>query len=82
MLTENLKKGHCVIFLVKICPLSVIVVDIVVVVVNFSPFHLLLQNHWANFNQTWHKVFMGERDSSCSNALFQGGDNKDIAKVH
>ena len=24
--------------------------------VNFSHFHLLLQNHWANFNQTWHKV--------------------------
>ena len=38
-------------FLIKICPLSVIVV-----VVNFSHFHLLLQNHWANFNQTWHKV--------------------------
>ena len=32
-------------FLIKICPLSVIVVDIVVVVVNFSHFHLLLQNH-------------------------------------
>ena len=23
--------------------------------VNFSHFHLLLQNHWANFNQTWLK---------------------------
>ena len=32
--------------------------------VNFSHFHLLLQNHWANFNQTWHKVFLGEGDSS------------------
>ena len=27
-------------------------------------FHLLLQNHLANFNQTWHKVFLGEGDSS------------------
>ena len=32
--------------------------------VNFSHFHLLLQNHLANFNQTWHKVFLGEGDSS------------------
>ena len=32
--------------------------------VNFSHFHLLLQNHWTNFNQTWHKAFLGEGDSS------------------
>ena len=32
--------------------------------VNFSHFHLLLQNHWANFNQTWYKVSLGEGDSS------------------
>ena len=32
--------------------------------VNCSHFHLLLHNHWANFNQTWHKVFLGEWDSS------------------
>ena len=32
--------------------------------VNFSHFHLLLQNDWANFNQTWHKVSLGEGDSS------------------
>ena len=44
--------------LITICPLSV-----VVVVVNFSHF-LLLQNHWANFNQTWYNVFLGKRDSS------------------
>ena len=31
--------------------------------VNFSHFHLL-QNHWANFNQTWHKVSLCEGDSS------------------
>ena len=47
-------------FLIKICPLSVVVV----VVVNFSHFHLLLQNHWANFNQTWHKAPLGKGDSS------------------
>ena len=32
--------------------------------VNFSHFHLLLQNYWANFNQTWHKASLGEGDSS------------------
>ena len=26
--------------------------------------NLLLQNHGENFNQTWHKAFMGEGDSS------------------
>ena len=25
--------------------------------------NLLLQNHWANFNQTWHKASVGEGDS-------------------
>ena len=51
-------------FLIKICPLSVVVVVVIVVVVNFSHFHLLLQNHWANFNQTWHKASLGKGDSS------------------
>ena len=32
--------------------------------VNFSYFRLLLQNHWANFNQTWHKASLGREDSS------------------
>ena len=32
--------------------------------VNFSHFHLILQNHWANFNQTWHKSSFGEGDLS------------------
>ena len=40
-----------------------VVVIVVGVVVNFSHFHLLLQNHWANFNQTWHKASLDERDS-------------------
>ena len=26
--------------------------------------NLLLQNHWANFNQTWHQASLGEGDSS------------------
>ena len=47
-----------------VCPLSVIVV---VVVVNFSHFHLLLQNHRTNFNQTWHKASLGEGIQVCSN---------------
>jgi hypothetical protein len=27
-------------------------------------FRLLLQNHWTNFNQIWHKSSLGEGDSS------------------
>ena len=38
--------------------------SVVVVVVNFSHFHLFLQNHKANFNQIRHKAFLGEGDSS------------------
>ena len=49
--------------LIMICPLTIVVVG-VGVVVNFSHFYLLLQNHWANFNQTWHKASLGEGDSS------------------
>ena len=29
----------------------------------FSHFHLLLQNHLASFNQTFHKAFLGEENS-------------------
>ena len=32
--------------------------------VNFSHFHLLLQNHWVNFNQSWHKASLGKGDLS------------------
>ena len=41
--------------------------------VNFSHFHLFLQNHWTNFNQTWHKASLGKGDSSLfkGDALFQ-----------
>ena len=48
---------------------------VVVVVVNFSHFRLLLQNHWANFKRTYHHASLGEGDSSLLNegpALFQG----------
>ena len=31
--------------------------------VNFSYFQLLLKNHWAISNQTWHKAFFGKGDS-------------------
>ena len=47
-------------FLIKICPLSVVVIVVVFVfiVLNFSHFDLLLQNQWANFNQTWHELIL------------------------
>ena len=32
--------------------------------VNFSHFQLPLQNHWANFNQTWHNASLDGRNSS------------------
>ena len=44
--------------------LSSVVCPSVRLSVNFSYFRLLLQNHWANFNQTWHKASMGGGDSS------------------
>ena len=55
--------------LIKMCPLSVVliivlVVVVVVVFVNFLHFPLLLQIHWVNFNQTWHKVYWVEGDLS------------------
>ena len=55
-----------VIFSYQNFPLSVIVV-VVVVVVNFAHVRLLLQNHWAYFNKTWRKVFLGEGNSSIFN---------------
>ena len=51
--------------------------------VNFLYFHLLLQNHWANFNQTWQKVSLG--DGVCSNEgprPSQRGDNWELKKIN
>lgn len=54
--------------LIKICPLSV------VVVINSSHFHLLLlQNHWADFNFTWHKVSLDEDNSNLELLIFFWG---------
>ena len=58
---------------------------VVIVVVNFSYFHLLLQNHWANFNQTWHKAFFGDEDWSLfkwKGPPFSRRNNYEIAKIH
>ena len=68
-------------FLIKICPLSFFGV-----VVNFSHFHLLLQNHWANFNRTWHKASLCKVDSSLFKwrppLFFPSGDDYKTAKIH
>ena len=40
---------------------------IVGVVISIPIFHLFLQNHLANFNQTWHKTPFGEEIQVCSN---------------
>ena len=53
--------------------------------VNFSHFHLLLQNHCANFNQTWRKASLGKGDSNLFQrraTSFSKGDNYEIAKIH
>ena len=53
--------------------------------VNFSHFHLLLQNHWANFNQTWHDASLGEGDSRLFKwrpRPFPRGDYYKIVKIH
>ena len=44
-----------------------------------TTFKNLLQNHWANFNQTWHKASLGDRDSSLFK-FSQREDNNQIAK--
>ena len=61
---------------------AVVVVSIVIVVVNFQHFHLLLQNNWTNFNQTWLKLSLGEGDSSLFKGDFPTGDNDEMAKIH
>ena len=44
--------------------------------VNFSQFHLevLLKNHWANFNQNWHKASLCEGDSICQMRVICQGE--------
>ena len=62
-------------FLIKICLLSI------VIVVNFSHFHLLL----PNYNQTWQKASMGKGIQICSNEgprPFPRGINYEIVKIH
>ena len=64
---NSLEPNAQVSFLIKICSLFVIVVVVnvvvVVIVVNYEHFRLLLQNHWANLNQTLHKAFLGKGNS-------------------
>ena len=50
--------------------------------VNFSHFHLLIQNHWAIFSQTWHKACLGERNSSLFKWVFPRDDNNKILNIH
>jgi hypothetical protein len=42
------------------CWLSVVRLSVSPSVCKLSHFRLLLQNHWANFNQTWHRSSFGE----------------------
>ena len=51
-----------------------------------SHFHLLHQNHRANFNQTWHKAFLREINSKFKwirgHTLFPRGDNCKIVNIY
>ena len=62
------EQGSCELFWSKFvhCPLSwsSLLSSTFHIVINFSHFHHLLQNHWVNFNQTWHKASLGKGDSS------------------
>ena len=67
-------------FLIACC-LSSVCLSSVCPFVNFSHFQLLLQNHWANLNQTWHKAGI----QVCSNVgphLFPRGDNCENVKLY
>ena len=47
--------------------------------------NVLLQNHRANFNQTWHKSSLGKEDSNlfkCRAMLFSRGDNYEVMKMN
>ena len=53
--------------------------------VNFSEFHLLLKNHWANFNQTFQKVLLGKENLSLLKwgaRRFPRKYNYENAKIH
>ena len=48
-------------------------------------FKNLRQNRWANFNQTWHKVFLGKGNSNLLHLRakhFSRGHNSNIGKIH
>ena len=62
-------------FLIDVCSLSVIVV-------NISNVCLLLKNHWANFNETCNKASLGLGNSSLFNrrATFFFREDDSIAK--
>ena len=54
------------------------------IITNYRKFkNLLLQNHWANYNQTWRKASLGEEDLSFSKLkdhTSTPGDNNQITK--
>jgi hypothetical protein len=65
--------------------LSVVRLSVRLSVCKLLHFRLLLQNHWANFNQTWHKSSLGEGFQVCSNEgdrLSPRGDNSERVKMH
>jgi hypothetical protein len=67
-------------FLIARCPVSVL--PSVCTLLNFW---LLIQNHWTNFNHTWHKSSLGEGIQVCSNegdSSSPRGDYIERVKIH
>ena len=63
-------KAHVYVILTEIFPLPIVVVIVVVaVVLNYS--HFLVQNHRANFNNTWQKASIVKGGSNESPRLLQ-----------
>ena len=62
--------------------LSVFLAVLVVIVFIFSHYHILILNHWANFNETWHKASLSKVDSKEGRHLFQKKENTNVEKYH
>jgi hypothetical protein len=53
--------------------------------IGVESFKNLVQNHWANFNQTWHKSSLGEEIQVWTNEgdyPSPRGDNCETVKIH
>ena len=66
-------------------PLSIVRLSVRLSVCKVLHFRLLLQNRWANFNQTWHKSSLGEGILNCLNeedcSSLKGDNHKRVKNI-